>query len=121
MILTWAALPPYEFAREKFIGPFAAMTVVYLWYRVFTAPYKIVVREGHQIEFYSFLRETIIASEDIVSIKDYMGALSIKHSGGKIVVSPLMDNIASLKSILRSNRPDLEVEDLANRRFDPNE
>ena len=114
---TWVVLPPYEIPQLKLYGPFMALFVLYLWYRVFTSPYKIVVRDDSVFVFYAILKKIEVYAKDISSMTDSMSSITIKHSNGKIVVSSLMDNISGLKATLRSARPDLKIEDLYNRRF----
>lgn len=119
IFITWGAIPPYEFPGEKFLGPVAVIAALFLWYRVFTAPYKIIVHGDQMIIFFSFYKKTTILPKNISSIKDYMGAILIKHSNGRIFVSSLMDNISGFRSTLLTLRPDLKIEDLANKKFDP--
>lgn len=119
LVLTWGSMPPYESSREIYLGPIAAFAALYLLYRILITPYKIVVRDNRLFEFHSIIRKAKIYSDEILSIKDYMGTILIKHSTGKIYVSSLMDNISGFKAVLLSLRPDLKVEDLANKRFDP--
>jgi len=116
LCITWAAIPPYE-PRLKVLGPFITIFALYLWYRVFTSPYRIVVRDDSVFVFHAILKKTEVAPKDITSMTDYMSSIKIKHSMGRIVVSSLMDNISGFKAALLSVRPDLKIEDSANRRF----
>ena len=92
---------------------------MYLWYRILITPYKIIYRDDNKFEFHSILKKMVLNPDDIISIKDSMGELLIIHKLGKIYITAFLDRISDLKSVLRSQRPDIEIVDLANRRFDP--
>ena len=117
LCITWIVIPPYDLPQLKVFGPVITLLALYLWYRIFTSPYRIVVRDDSVFVFHAILKKTEVAPKDITSMTDYMSSITIKHSTGRIVVSSLIDNISGFKAILLSVRPNLKIEDLANQRF----
>ncbi len=117
IFFTIIAIPPYE-GRFKVLGPFILVFTIYLWYRFFTSPYKILINDNNKIEFYSIFNKFQLHPEEIKEIKDNMSTLVILHSKGKTVISSLMNNTPGFRNALLSLRPDLKIEDIQAQRFD---
>lgn len=114
---TWGSLPPYESHRLPFDGYLIPLISLFLWYRIFTSPYKIVVRDDSVFKFYTILKKIELNPKDILWMREHLSSVKIKHPTGTIVISTLMDGISGLKSNLRSVRPDLKLEDVTKNMF----
>lgn len=104
---TWVSIPPYHNRLNAFCWPLLGSICIWLWSRIFTSPYKIIV-ENNKIHFFTLLSKRTESISQIKCIHNGRFFIVLDLGKTNIWVSTLLDNISSIKLL---NKSTCEFED----------
>jgi hypothetical protein len=87
--------------------------LAWIWYSYLRIPYAITLRDDQVLEFRSFLKRTLVAPGDLLSIKAVplsLGFINIRHKGGKIRLINQITGLYELICTVKSLNPNIEIQ-----------
>ena len=114
VVFTWCSIPPFP----KAWGWILPVISVWVWYRFFVTPYRVEISEDNKITLYRLIGSLIVHPHEVLKIEDWGMSLIMYHTGGRIVLTTLMNDVYSLKRNLESMNPEIVSKDIQEKRFE---
>ena len=111
VILTWTSvnliLTSWMLPSWHFVEVVMSIVCLWGWYKYFFTAYHIYVKPTGSIVFTSIHKTSVVAVQEIISIRETFLFVVIEHNHGQVWVSTLMDRIGGFKSLLLSLNPSI--------------
>ena len=114
VVITWCSIPPFP----KAWGWILPFITAWVWRRFFVTPYRVEISEDNRVILHRLIGTKTVRPHEILKIEDWGMSLKIYHTGGRIVLTTLMNDVYSLKRNLESMNPEIVSKDIQEKRFE---